>query len=73
MNVFTEFVEVEAGSTVDIPIEIQNQTQWPWKRGCWIGLEDRESKSNFIVSDVPVDFEVSGMQTFKLSVPIQVP
>jgi hypothetical protein len=25
------------------------------------------------VSDVPVDFEVRGMQTFKLNIPIQIP
>lgn len=25
------------------------------------------------MSDVPVDFEVRGMQTFKLNIPIQIP
>lgn len=73
MNPITEVVEVEAGATVDVPLEVQNQTKWPWKRGCWLGLEDRGSVSDIIVSDVPVDFEVRGLQTFKLSVPIQVP
>jgi hypothetical protein len=72
MNPITEVIEVETGSTVDIPIEVQNETKWPWKRGCFFGLEDRDAKSNIIVGDIPIDFEVRGLQTFKLSIPVQV-
>ena len=54
-------------------LEIQNQTKWPWKRGCFIGLSDKNSKSEIVVSDIPMDFEVKGMQTFKLNVPLQIP
>lgn len=28
----------EAGQVVFAEIEVQNQTKWPWKRGCYIGL-----------------------------------
>ena len=53
-------IEVEKGCTIMIPIEVQNQTMWPWKRGCWFGLE-KATNSDIIVSDIPVDFVVSGM------------
>jgi len=34
-------------------------------------LEDK--KVPFIIKDIPIDFEVKGLQTFKLSIPIYVP
>jgi hypothetical protein len=40
----TEVLEAEPGSVIFAPIEIQNQTKWPWKRGCFIGLIDRNAK-----------------------------
>jgi len=36
-----EVVEAELGSVILVPIEILNQTKWPWKRGCILGLADR--------------------------------
>ena len=56
-----EDLEAEPGSVIYVPVEFQNQTKWPWKRGCFIGLADRNAKSELIVGDVPVDFEVRGM------------
>jgi hypothetical protein len=56
-----EILEAEPGSIIYVPVEIQNQTKWPWKRGCFIGLLDRSAKSEMIVGDVPVDFEVRGL------------
>lgn len=44
-----------------VPVEVQNQTKWPWKRGCFIGLHDRNAKSELLVGDVPIDFDVRGM------------
>lgn len=66
-------VEGEPGQVILVPVEVKNETKWPWKRGCFIGLLDRSGQCDLIVSDVPVDFEVRGMQTFKLNIPIQIP
>jgi len=63
----------QPGEVIVALFEFKNETKWPWKRGCFLGLADRNAKCDLIVSDVPVDFEVRGMQTFKLNVPIQVP
>ena len=73
----TEELEGELGSVIYAPIEVQNQTKWPWKKGCFIGLLDRQAQlkgtSQLIVGDIPIDQEVRGMQTFKLNIPIQIP
>lgn len=73
----TEELEGEPGSVIYAPIEVQNQTKWPWKRNCFIGLLDRQAQlkgtSQLIVGDIPIDQEVRGMQTFKLNIPIQIP
>ena len=32
-------IECQAnGETIFVPIEVMNQTKWPWKRGCLLGL-----------------------------------
>ena len=56
-------------------IEVQNQTKWPWKRGCFIGLAKREADKNcqVIVKDYPIDQEVRGMQTVSVIIPIEIP
>jgi len=68
-----DVLQGEPGSVLLAPVEIKNETKWPWKRGCFIGLLNRNAPCDLIVSDVPVDFEVRGMQTFKLNIPIQIP
>ena len=32
----------EPGQVIFAEIEVQNQTKWPWKRGCFIGLNRSE-------------------------------
>jgi hypothetical protein len=54
-------LEAEPGSVIYVPVEIQNQTKWPWKRGCFIGLLDRNAKSELLVGDIPVEFDVRGL------------
>jgi hypothetical protein len=38
-----------------------------------VGLADRSQKCDVVVGDIPVEFDVSGRQTFKFNVPIQIP
>ncbi len=56
-----QVLEAEPGQVIFAPVEIKNETKWPWKKGCFIGLLDRNAQCELIVSDVPVDFEVRGM------------
>ena len=55
-----EVVEIETGQIAFITVEVLNQTKWPWKRGCHIGLLNKD-KSEILVSDVPIEEEVKGM------------
>lgn len=56
-----QILEGEPGSVIYAPVEIQNQTKWPWKRGCFIGLLDRNAKSELLVGDTPIEFDVRGL------------
>jgi hypothetical protein len=51
-------------------VEVKNDTEWPWKRGCVLGLFDLEAFTPLVFKDIPIDFEVRGMETFKLSIPV---
>jgi hypothetical protein len=37
-------LEGEPGAYVLAELEILNNTKWPWKRGCYFGLVDKDSK-----------------------------
>lgn len=63
----------EPGQVLFLEIDVQNQTKWPWKRGCYIGLANRDSNCPLTVKDYPIDQEVRGMQTVSLFVPIEIP
>lgn len=66
-------VEGDPGKFVFYEVEVTNNTKWPWKKGCYLGMVDKNSKSALKVKDIPIDFEVKGLQTFKLSIPIFIP
>lgn len=55
-------------------VEILNGTCWPWKQGVFLGMDESVELANLPVEvvNVPIDFEVKGQETFKLSVPIKV-
>lgn len=59
-------LEGDVGKYVFAEIEVQNSTKWPWKRGCYVGLNCDEHECPLKVKVVPIDFDVKGMQTFKL-------
>lgn len=64
----------EPGQTVFAQIEVLNDTKWPWKRGCYLGLQANESGDDevcpFTVAELPIEEDVKGMGTLNLSVPI---
>ena len=49
----------EPGQVVLAEVEVQNQTKWPWKRGCFVGLVKNdlweEGKCPLNVKDFPID------------------
>lgn len=52
-------------------IEVRNSTSWPWKQGVYLGSE-AGSSGPLVPHYQPIDFEVKGQETFKLSVPLQI-
>lgn len=65
----------EPGKIIFVEVEVQNQTKWPWKYGCFVGMAESIIPEGvyFIIKDFPIDQEVRGMQTIKLSIPIEIP
>jgi len=62
----TEVLVGEPGKIVFAEVEVQNQTKWPWKRGCYVGLYRDSTMFNeealpIKVKDIPVDMEVKGL------------
>ncbi len=55
-------------------IEVRNSTHWPWKQGCFLGMDESVNLQNMPIDfiNVPVDFEVKGQENFKLTIPITV-
>lgn len=65
------------GQTQFAEIEVQNGTQWPWKQGCFFGMDDAkhgDEETNMPVEPVRVEipFNVAGNQNFKLTIPFTV-
>jgi len=53
-------------------IEIKNATQWGWKHGVFLGIDESTDYKTMGIELVhqPVDFQVKGQETFLLTVPI---
>lgn len=53
-------------------IEIKNATQWGWKQGVFLGIDESTDYKRMGIELVhqPVDFQVKGQETFLLTVPI---
>jgi len=52
----------EPGQVVFAEIEVQNNTKWPWKRGCYLGMNVKDVEKNLFeqkcpikVKDMPID------------------
>ena len=66
-------IEGECGQIIFADIEVQNQTKWPWKRGCFLAFNGNKDECPLSVKDFLIDQDMKGMQTLKLSIPIQIP
>jgi len=71
-----EVLVIKPGYTAIAEIEASNGTQWPWKQGCFLGMDDpKEGDSEAMpveIPNLPIAFPVAGNQTFKLAVPLKV-
>lgn len=62
------------GTSLIEEIEVLNDTYWPWKQGCSLTLADEQSftENPIEIINVPVDQEVKGKTTMKMSVALTV-
>jgi len=62
------------GTSLIEEIEVVNETFWPWKKGCYLSLHDEQDFTVLPVEiiKVPVESEVKGKQSVKISVPLSV-
>lgn len=69
-----EPVLVQVGKVSFVPIEVLNQTKWPWKKGCILTTSPKQSAAlqGILFNNVAIDCDVKGMQTLKLEVPFNV-
>ena len=69
-----EVLEARAGQVLLPTIEVRNSTHWPWKQGCFLGMDESVNLQNMPIDfiNVPIDFEVKGQDNFKMTVPITV-
>ena len=70
----TEVLLAEPGHTVLPEIEVKNATNWDWKHGITLSLDDDCEWKSLPIAQIyqPIDFPVTGQQTFKVCVVIQV-
>jgi hypothetical protein len=69
-----ELLEGYPGTVVLAEIEVKNDTHWGWKQGVFLGMDegvDIEGMPIHVVH-LPIDREVKGQETFKLTVPITI-
>jgi len=70
--------EIAPGQTIFPEVWIQNGTHWPWKQGCFLGMDDtKEGEKECALLPVeminmPISFAVAGQQKFQLAVPLKV-
>jgi hypothetical protein len=67
-------LEGQPGTILMPTIEIKNATHWSWKQGVFLGVDESANFTKMFIELVhqPIDFEVKGQETFKLTVPIQI-
>lgn len=67
-------LEACPGTSLIEEIEVLNDTFWPWKQGCVLTLHEEQSFTECPVEiiNVPIDQEVKGKQSVKISVPLTV-
>jgi len=70
-----EVLECMPGQVILPDLKIKNNTHWGWKAGVFLGMDESMELTGMPIEVVhlPIDMiEVKGMETFDLTVPIQV-
>ena len=59
----TSPVVAEIGKIVLVPIEVLNQTKWPWKQGCSLLPSPKQNAAlqGIVLNGFPISCEVKGM------------
>lgn len=72
MKKIEEEIQCMPGCVQLLEIEVQNQTNWPWKQGCFLSLASEVDQDTMPIEliNVPVDQKVDANQTYKITVPI---
>ena len=67
-------LEACPGTSLIEEIEILNDTFWPWKPGCALTLHEEQSfvECPVEIIAVPIEQEVKGKQSVKISVPLSI-
>jgi len=62
------------GTSLIEEIEVLNDTYWPWKQGCSLTLAEEQSftENPIEIINVPVEQEVKGKTTMKMSVALTI-
>lgn len=70
----TYVLEGQPGTILMPTIEVKNATYYGWKQGVFLGVDESANFTKMFIELVhqPIDFEVKGQETFKLTVPIQI-
>ena len=70
-----DVIECVPGSVVIADLKIKNNTHWNWKKGIFLGMDESIDIVGMPIEVVhmPIDMiDVKAMETFDLSVPIQI-
>lgn len=70
----SEELECFPGQLLMVPVEVRNDTQWPWKENVFLGMSDSVELTELPCDPVflQIDKQLKPMETLKLQVPIQV-
>ena len=67
-----EVLEIYPGQTRLVEIEVLNDTHWPWKAGCMLGLADEQADPVLPIEvfNLPVDNELKGKSSATFQLPL---
>lgn len=65
-------LEASPGNCVIATFEVKNDTQWPWKPGCQLTLDDEQTEIDIPIEffQVPIDQPLKGGQSQLFEVPL---
>jgi len=69
-----EVLEGVPGETVNVEVRVKNNTNWPWKEGCFLTFANSQKKHGLNIEHVkiPVESKVEGNEELTVNVPIKI-